>query len=105
MKCKVAAGRKASYTVVFEKKEGGYTVLVPALPGVVTCGRTLKEARAMAEDAILCHIEGLLKDGKPVPQETEMDEDAGLAALVAERRLHGGKSVPNDAFWKMARGR
>lgn len=74
MKRKIPAGKTASYTVVFEKEpEGGYTVLVPALPGVVTCGRTLREARAMAEDAIRCHLEGLVKDGEPIPEETEVD--------------------------------
>ena len=74
MKRKISAGKKASYTVVFEKEpEGGFTVLVPALPGVVTCGRTLREARTMAEDAIRTHLEGLLKDGEPIPEETEVD--------------------------------
>ena len=74
MKRKISTGKKASYTVVFERElEGGFTVLVPALPGVVTCGRTLREARAMAEDAIRCHLEGLLKDGEPIPEETEVD--------------------------------
>jgi len=37
--------------------EGGYTALVPALPGCVTHGRTLEEARAMAKDAISGYIE------------------------------------------------
>lgn len=73
MRKKLSAGRKV-YTVVFEKEEeGGYTVLVPALPGVVTCGRTLREARTMAEDAIRCHLEGLRKDGEPIPEEIEVD--------------------------------
>lgn len=52
------------YTVLFEPlAEGGYMVIVPALPGVITCGNTLPEARRMAMDAIKCHLEGLLKDG------------------------------------------
>ncbi len=70
----MSAGKKATYTVVFEKEpEGGYTVLVPALAGLVTFGRTLREARTMAADAILCHLEGLRKDGEPIPRETEVD--------------------------------
>jgi predicted RNase H-like HicB family nuclease len=74
MKHKVSAGKKASYTVVFERnEEGGFTVTVPILPGLVTEGRTLKEARAMAEDAILCYLEGLRKDGEPIPVESEVD--------------------------------
>jgi len=58
------------YTVLFEPLgEGGYMVVVPALPGIVTCGETLAEARRMASDAIRCHLEGLLKDGEPLPDD------------------------------------
>ena len=41
--------------------EGGFTASVPALPGCVTYGRTLAEARAMAKDAISGYIESLKK--------------------------------------------
>lgn len=59
-----------NYTVYFEPlEEGGYQVVVPALPGIVTYGETLDEARAMAVDAIKCHCEGLIKNGEPVPEE------------------------------------
>ena len=41
------------YTVYFEPaEEGGYIVTCPALPGLVTEGDTLEEAREMATDAI-----------------------------------------------------
>jgi predicted RNase H-like HicB family nuclease len=40
---------------------------------VVTEGRTLSEARAMAEDAIRCYLQSLLKDGEPIPTEEEVD--------------------------------
>ncbi|MEX1027636.1 MAG: type II toxin-antitoxin system HicB family antitoxin [Candidatus Paceibacterota bacterium] len=44
------------YTAVFERNEDdGYTVTVPALPGLVTEGNDLADARAMAEDAVLCY--------------------------------------------------
>lgn len=51
------------YTVLFEPAdEGGFTVTCPALPGLVTEGDTLEEARAMAADAICGYIESLRKD-------------------------------------------
>jgi antitoxin HicB len=37
--------------------EGGFTVIVPALPGCVTYGRNLAEAKDMAKDAIAGYIE------------------------------------------------
>jgi predicted RNase H-like HicB family nuclease len=50
-------------TVIYEElNEGGYQVIVPALPGIVTYGRTVAEAREMARDAIVCHIRGLIGD-------------------------------------------
>src|SRR5580692_6279003 len=47
----------------------GYQVTVPILPGLITYGRTLEEARAIAQDAIECHIEGLRKSGEAIPNE------------------------------------
>lgn len=42
-----------SYSVILEPQEGGgFTVLVPALPEVVTEGDTEQEALANAEEAI-----------------------------------------------------
>jgi predicted RNase H-like HicB family nuclease len=58
------------YTVVFEPaEEGGYIVTVPALPGLVTEGDTLEEARAMVKDAIRGYLESLLKHGEEIPLE------------------------------------
>lgn len=58
------------YTVVFEPaEEGGYVALVPALPGCVTEGETLDEARAMAQEAILGYLEILRKHGEEIPRE------------------------------------
>jgi antitoxin HicB len=61
------------YTIILHPdiEEGGYTVTVPALPGCVTQGETIEEAIAMAKDAIRLHIESLIADGEPVPEEHE----------------------------------
>ena len=40
-----------TYTVVLrEEPEGGFTVLVPALPEIVSYGETIEEARRMAAE-------------------------------------------------------
>ncbi len=58
------------YNVLFEELgEGGFQVMVPALPGLITYGRTLVEAREMARDAITCHVRGLIKDGEEIPED------------------------------------
>lgn len=57
------------YTVFLEPlPEGGYNVVVPAIPEVCTFGSTLKEAKEMAADAISCFIESALEDGERIPQ-------------------------------------
>lgn len=64
------AKKEHAFTVFFEPlEEGGYIVIVPALPGVVTHGETLEEAREMAADAIKCYCESLLKDGEEIPED------------------------------------
>ena len=57
------------YTAFFEANEhGGYTVTVPSLPGLVTEGKNLEDARDMAKDAIRCYS----KEAKqPIPVEGE----------------------------------
>ena len=58
------------FTVIYEPlDEGGYQVIVPALPEIVTYGRTLAEAKEMAGDAIACHLRGLLKDNEEIPED------------------------------------
>jgi len=61
-----------SYTVIFEKlPEGGYNVLVPAIPEICTFGETRTEARLMAEDAIRCYLESALRTGEEIPADVE----------------------------------
>jgi len=61
-----------SYTVIFERlPEGGYNVVVPAIPEICTFGETRAEARLMAEDAIRCFLESALRTGEEIPADVE----------------------------------
>ena len=72
------------YTMIFEPaEEGGYIVTCPSLPGPVTEGDTLEEARAMAADAIRGYIETLAKDGLPIPPEDPESQGAIIKETVA----------------------
>ena len=63
---------KLQYNVIFRPEpEGGYTVMVPALPGCITYGRNLKEARKMAADAIHGYILSLKKHKESIPSDDE----------------------------------
>lgn len=56
------------FTVILEPEENvSFTVRVPALPEVVTCGETEEEALRMAEEAIRLAIEHRRVNDEPVP--------------------------------------
>lgn len=57
-----------NYVVVYEKSKTGWAAYVPDLPGVVTTGGTREEVRALIQEAIEFHLDGLRQDRLPVPQ-------------------------------------
>jgi antitoxin HicB len=59
-----------NFTVVYEQlSAGGYNVIVPAIPEIITYGETLEEAREMAADALRCFLESAIETGEPIPEE------------------------------------
>lgn len=83
----------AQYIALIHKDAtSDYGVSFPDFPGVVTAGRNLDDARAMAEEALSFHIEGLQEDGVPIPEPSSLEavmDDAGnrdgVAVLVQAR--------------------
>ncbi|MFY9463182.1 MAG: type II toxin-antitoxin system HicB family antitoxin [Candidatus Sungiibacteriota bacterium] len=60
------------YTIIFQpEQEGGFTVTVPALPGCITYGKDLAEAKKMAIDAIGAYLASFKKHHEQAPSETE----------------------------------
>src|SRR5215211_5805737 len=76
---------------LIHKDEGSdYGVSFPDLPGCVTAGRMLDEARATAQEALALHLEGLVEDGEAIPEPSsleavmaDVENRAGVAILVA----------------------
>ena len=57
-----------SYRIILRKEpEGGFTVIVPSLPGCVTYGDTIEKAIEMAKEAIELYIESLKEHGEEIP--------------------------------------
>lgn len=50
-----------------KEEEGGYSVLVPALPGCITYGEDIEEAISMAKEAISLYREELKSRGDLTP--------------------------------------
>ena len=49
-------------------EDGGYTVIVPALPGCISHGASVTEATRNAREAIELHLDNLLAHKEPIPQ-------------------------------------
>jgi len=64
--------KQLQFNVIFRPEpEGGFTVLVPSLPGCITYGRNIKEAQKMAADAIKGYIVSIKKHREPMPASDE----------------------------------
>ena len=47
--------------------DASFSAYVPDLPGCVSCGDTIDEARQLIDEAVQLHIESLRRHGEPVP--------------------------------------
>jgi predicted RNase H-like HicB family nuclease len=56
------------YAVVIEKGPASFGAYVPELPGCVAAAETLEEVKELIREAIPFHVEGLLRNGDPVPE-------------------------------------
>jgi len=68
-----------NYRILLRKEpEGGYTVIIPSLPGCVTFGSTIEEAIEMAREAIELYLESLRAHGEEIPNEKSKLENLFL---------------------------
>ncbi len=96
--------------LIHKDSESDFGVSFPDFPGCVTAGRSLDEARAMAEEALALHIEGMIADGEPIPEasslEAVMNEPNhrdGVAILVpasapVRRTIRVNVTIPEDVL-------
>jgi predicted RNase H-like HicB family nuclease len=82
--------------LLHKDRKSDYGVSFPDLPGCVTAGRTLDEARAMAIDALALHLQGLIEDGSPIPDPSSLetimadpDSRDGVATLIPVPSMDG----------------
>jgi len=63
--------KETTYFAVFEPSETGFGVYFPDLPGCITVGKNIQEAKIMAEEALGLHLWGMEKDKDDIPQATK----------------------------------
>ena len=76
------------YNAIFEPaEEGGFTVTVPKLSGLVTEGDSFEKALVMVKDAISGYLEVLQEQGEEIPE----PDDKTITALI-------GVELPKHKF-------
>jgi predicted RNase H-like HicB family nuclease len=85
--------------LIHKDADSDYGVSFPDLPGVISAGTTLDEARTMAAEALALHLEGLVEDGDAIPEPSSLEEIMstqenrnGVAVLIPAPAV-GVKSV------------
>jgi len=56
-------------TIIEPDEKKTFHGFVPSLSGCHTWGKTLEETKKNLKEAIRCHVQGLIKDGEPIPKE------------------------------------
>jgi antitoxin HicB len=68
--------KNISYRILLRKEtEGGYTVLVPSLPGCITYGDSVEDAIIQSKEAIEGYLECLKSNGEDIPTELKEIKD------------------------------
>ncbi len=62
------------YVVIVERGEKSFGAYVPDLPGCVAVGKTKREVLRLIREAIEFHLQGMRKDGLPVPEPSSSTE-------------------------------
>lgn len=100
-----------AYVALLRKEaDSDFGVEFPDFPGCITAGVTLDDARSMAAEALLFHIEGMMEDGDPIPEPSGLDEVltdsrySDAAAVLVDvptrrpRSVRVNISVPEDVL-------
>jgi predicted RNase H-like HicB family nuclease len=56
------------YLIVVEKTGTGYSAYSPDLDGCVATGTTREEVESQMREAIEFHLEGMARNGEPIPE-------------------------------------
>ena len=101
--------------LIHKDADSDYGVSFPDLPGCISAGRTLEEARVGAQEALALHIRGMQEDGETVPAPSSLDdilanaENSDAIAIVAiapevtPRALRVNVTIPEDVLAQIDR--
>jgi|GEM_PF-5638560 len=71
------------YRVVFEQAaDGGVGAYVPDMPGVAVVGDDEGEALQLLDEAVKWHVRGMIEDGDPIPEPSELAEAPEMVIVL-----------------------
>ncbi len=73
--------------LIHKDADGDYGVSFPDLPGCISAGSSLDEARAMAVEALVLHVAGMTEDGEAIP------EPSSLEAVMSDPENRDGVAI------------
>ena len=90
-----------NYIALIQKDPASdYGVSFPDFPGCITAGKTIDEAKDLAQEALQLHLEGMLTDGEAVPAPSPLekimadpDHADAVAFLVISIRVPSARTV------------
>lgn len=76
------------YIALIHHEGSDFGVSFPDFPGCITAGKTLEEAKELAQEALQFHVEGMVEDGLSIPAPSALEavqkhrKDKTLLALI-----------------------
>ncbi len=98
-----------NYIALIHKEENSdYGVSFPDFPGCISAGETLEQAKVMAQEALVSHIEILKEMSQPIPSPMSLEEImscpenrlaiAFLVEVPSHRAIRINISLPEDVL-------
>ena len=96
--------------LIHKDPDSDFGISFPDLPGCISAGETLDEARRMGAEAMAFHLEGMIEDGEAIPAPSSLEtvmEDPGNRDAVAvlipapgvpARTVRVNVTMPEDAL-------
>jgi predicted RNase H-like HicB family nuclease len=96
--------------LIHKDADSDFGVSFPDFPGVVTAGTDLDDARRMAEEALVLHVEGMIEDGEAIPEPSSLEaimsdpeNKAAVAVLIplksaAKKAVRLNITLPEDVL-------
>ena len=81
--------------IIPDTEESGFVASYPELPGCITCGKTVAEVVANAEDAKKTWISAAIEDGLEIAEPETADSYSGQFKLRLPKTLH--KTLAEDS--------